>query len=354
MSKNDIEKYQRKKTNNFSDIETFRSIVSEVNNLHSSVIRRLPYEYKLEYFVQKSKKVHGNKYDYSKVNYNGVLKKVTIICPQHGEFEQSPSNHLSGQGCSQCGRQSIIKNTSYNTEQLIKKAIQVHGDKYYYSKVDYKNSQTKVTVICPIHGGFRQTPNVHLGGGGCKKCSINKMAKNNTMTTKQFVERAIQIHGNKYDYSKVKYTGTYNKVIIICPIHGKFEQKPNGHLNGRGCPKCGVISSVNNRKDIIDKDRFIHESKKIHGNKYDYSNVVYKDKLKKVTIVCPKHGKFRQQPKVHLKGHGCPTCNSSKGELKIKSFLENNNIKHTHQYKVNINDKNYFFDFFMPDYNIFI
>ena len=181
-----------------------------------------------EEFILKARKVHGNKYDYSKVNYQKPTTKICILCPEHGEFWQTPNAHLNGQGCPKCD-----KSFKLTKEEFIKKAIEVHGNKYDYSKVGYKNSMTKVCIICPEHGEFWQTPNNHLRGKGCKKCT-----KLHKLTTEEFIERAKEIHGNKYDYSKVNYTGIHDKICIICPEHGEFWQIASNHLKGYGCKEC--------------------------------------------------------------------------------------------------------------------
>ena len=121
------------------------------------------------------------------------------------------------------------------TEQFIEKAKQIHGNKYDYSKVEYVNNHTKVCIICPEHGEFWQTPNSHLNGNGCSSCKGLKK-----LTTKEFIERAKQVHGNKYDYSKTIYVNKRTKVCIICPIHGEFYQTPHNHVyQKQGCPECG-------------------------------------------------------------------------------------------------------------------
>ena len=184
-------------------------------------------------FLKRANEVHNNYYDYSKVNYINSETKVIIICPIHGEFEQTPSNHLRGQGCPVCAG-----NIKSNTAEFIEKARQVHGDEYDYSKVNYVNALTKVTIICPIHGEFEQTPGKHLIGCGCPNCKGNLISQQKTSNTAEFIEKARQVHGDKYDYSKVNYVNALTKVTIICPIHGEFEQTPNNHLYGKGCPGC--------------------------------------------------------------------------------------------------------------------
>lgn len=136
-------------------------------------------------------------------------------------------------------------------KQFIKDANKVHLNKYDYSKVEYKNAHIKVCIICPDHGEFWQIPNNHLNGNGCPKCRTVKMKKLLTFDKKQFVERSNVVHNNKYDYSDVYYVNARSAVDIICPSHGTFQQTPDNHLKGHGCPKCANVKSQP-EKDIID------------------------------------------------------------------------------------------------------
>jgi hypothetical protein len=237
-----------------------------------------------------------------------------------------------------------------NTEEFIKKAKKVHGDKYDYSKVNYINSNTKVCIICPIHGEFWQRPNNHLNGCGCSKCTKFR----NKYTTEEWIEYAKSIHGNKYDYSKVIYKTSKDNVIIICPEHGEFNIRPDNHNHGEGCPVCRYIKSSNGiRKNI---DEFISQCKKVHGNKYDYSKVEYKNNKTKVCIVCPKHGEFWQTPDNHLSGKGCPRCSQSKLEESTKEFLIENDIPFEEQKSFEwLKFKSPMrLDFYLPQYNVAI
>ena len=181
-------------------------------------------------FIEKARRIHGDKYDYSKVEYIDARTKVCIICLEHGEFWMSPHKHLSGEGCSKCNKYHRLEE---NKRKFIEKARKIHGNKYDYSKVEYKNSKTKVCIICPKHGEFWQTPNSHLNGEGCELCYRP------VHNTSSFIEEAIKIHGNKYDYSKTEYIDSVTKVCIICPEHGEFWQKPTVHINQKcGCPIC--------------------------------------------------------------------------------------------------------------------
>ena len=187
-----------------------------------------------EEFVKRAKEIHGNKYDYSKTEYVNANTKVCIICPEHGEFWQSPDNHLHKQGCPLCANINRLLKKSENTETFIIKANSVHNKEYDYSYVKYVNAHTKVCIIHKKCGYmFWQTPNSHLRGSGCPKCSNNLPLNNENI-----IERFKIIHGDKYNYSKVKYVNNHTKVCVECPIHGEFWQTPNNHLQGQGCPKC--------------------------------------------------------------------------------------------------------------------
>ena len=268
-------------------------------------------------FVERAKKVHGEKYDYSKVSYKNNSTKVCIICKEseHGEFYQRPVDHIKGNGCPKCSG-----NAKLTTVEFVLRARGVHGDKYDYSKVSYKNNSTKVCIICKEseHGEFYQTPDCHLIGNGCPKCSNNVK-----LTTKKFIERSREVHGDKYDYSKVKYKDSSTKVCIICKEseHGEFYQVANTHLRGSGCPKCkgGVRLTTG---------KFIDKAKSMHGDKYDYSEVEYKSSSTAIKIFCKIHGYFNQIPAAHLQGRGCPKCGVGFSSDSKLSLLSDSDIEH--------------------------
>lgn len=257
---------------------------------------------KTKNFIEKAKLKHNNLYDYSKTDYVKYGEKVTITCKLHGDFKQLPSKHLTGQGCPECGKSKISNSRKDTKSSFIKKAIKAHDNFYKYNKVDYINSQTKITIICPIHGEFEQTPAGHLSGKGCPKCRYIKSAKNTCKSTEEFINEANLIHNNKYNYDKTIYTRASEKVIITCPEHGDFEQKADIHLRSKGCAKCGKVYVPSNKE-------FIERANKLHSNKYDYSKVSYTNMRSLITITCPIHGTFEQTPVNHLKSSsGCPSC----------------------------------------------
>jgi len=221
-------------------------------------------------FVEKSKEVHGDRYDYSKVEYKNSSTKVCIICPEHGEFYMLPQNHILGQGCPKCAGKWL------NTYDIIKKFKEVHGNKYDYSKVDYKKMHEKVCIICPEHGEFWQTPSKHLLGQDCPKCAKISMGEKNNMGGEEFIKRSIEKWGNLYDYSKVEYEKVDKKVEIICKKHGSFFQRPYDHLHGHGCPVCGKLESKSEIElydlicEMVGKENVIHNDRKtLNGKEID-------------------------------------------------------------------------------------
>lgn len=208
------------------------------------------------------------------------------------------------------------------TEEFINRAKSIHGDKYDYSKVAYKNNATKVCVICPNHGEFWVTPGSHLNGTGCASCAGLKR-----FTTEEFIERAKKVHGNRYDYSKTKYVNKRTNVIITCPIHGDFSQNPHNHINQKqGCPKCGKKFASEWRKN--DYTHFLMESKERFGDIYDFPKIAdeYENSHSKITIRCKQCGnEFQKIACDHLTSPhgGCLKCyaNKSTGEEELGTFI---------------------------------
>ncbi len=231
-----------------------------------------------EEFIEKATAVHGNRYDYSQVEYVDSVTDVTIICRDHGPFQKRPGNHTANkQGCPDCGSKK------YTTEMFIEKATAVHGDRYDYSQVEYVDSITPVTIICCDHGPFPQQPASHLRGNGCADCSGHKQ-----LTTETFIEKATVVHDNRYDYSQVEYVNKRTPVTIICPDHGPFQQLSYSHYSKSGCAECAGVKKLT-------KEMFIERAKAIHGNRYDYTSVDCVSYESQVMIICLDHGPFSQQ-----------------------------------------------------------
>jgi hypothetical protein len=191
-------------------------------------------------FIKDAIKVHGDKYIYTKANLEHRREdgKVCIICPKHGEFWQTPNNHLQGDGCKECAKESRSKLQIKEKTIFEKESRKVHGDKYDYTKSEYKGANKDICIICPIHGEFWQTPHNHLKGHGCPDCMAEKLSRIKFKSTEWFKEAAIKVHGDKDDLSKVIYNGTKNDICVICPKHGEYITTPNDYLNGHRCPKC--------------------------------------------------------------------------------------------------------------------
>lgn len=345
-----------------------------------------------EQFIIEAQTIHNNKYDYSKVVYVNTNTKIKIICKEHGEFEQRPSCHLKGKSCPICGIIKKEFSQKKTQEQFIKEAIEKHGDRYDYSNVQYINSDTKIIIICKEHGEFEKVPFKHLQGQGCPKCSRKKRVLKQSKTSNQFIKDAIEKHGDKYDYSRVEYVNCHTKINIICKEHGEFTQEPASHLSGNGCPQCGgryqytqndFIIKANKKHNFIydyskvnykkwnikviigcikhgdfeqtpnchlqgqgcpmcglkqtkSKEQFIKEAIEKHGDKYDYSNVEYVNTNSRVIIICKKHSEFKQTPTKHLFGRGCKKCaielNSDKLRFTKQMFISKAIIIHGDKY----------------------
>lgn len=272
-----------------------------------------------EEFIRRAKEIHGDKYDYSKVEYISTTKKVCIICPLHGEFWQTHHNHFK-QNCPKCSKISRGKKRRKNTEWFINSAIKVHGELYDYSKSIYTKSDVKVCVICKKHGQWWVIPSSHLRGCGCPGCSIDKVKNNTIPFDSSYIERKLlKIHNNKYKYLNIKdQYKKHNSIIeIICPTHGLFSQQMCVHKRGHGCPKCGFDKIKEQKKKT--HLEFLKQAEERHGDEYEYIGK-YKTCLKPIKIKCKTHGIFEQAPTIHISGGRCPLC--------IKEeFIKNNRNK---------------------------
>jgi hypothetical protein len=242
-----------------------------------------------------------------------------------------------------------IKKTQYD---FINECNIVHGNKYDYSKVVYIGNKVKVCVICSVHGEWLVAPDHHLNSkSGCPKCGRELATKKTSLNKDDFLKRAIDIHGDKYDYSLVNYSQVLQKVKIICKEHGVFEQSVNSHINAKsGCKKCAGLFKLT-------QEDFIRKASIKHHFRYDYSLCKYKNyNLDKIDIICKKHGVFSQRASNHLFSDGCPKCKYSKGENAISVYLISNNIPF--EYQKRFSDCKYInplpFDFFIKLYNIAI
>jgi DNA-directed RNA polymerase subunit M/transcription elongation factor TFIIS len=287
---------------------------------------------KLQTFIERAKLIHGDRYDYSKVDYVNGKTKVMIICRKedHGEFMQTPDSHIFQKAkCPICSYENRNESRMVDWQEVLKRIEEAHKEDFKYldfSQVVYKNSQTKIKIICKKedHGEFWQRPSDTCRGVSCPKCGRDKTNKAMTGTTEKFIEAANKVHNNIYDYSKVDYVGAYTKVEIICERHGSFFQNPADHVNKESkCPKC-----YNERRSSIgrsNKEEFINSGMIKYNGTVKYDLVEYVNSKTKVTLICDKGHQYEQTPNGHLNGYGCHMCCNigvSKLEKEVYDFIK--------------------------------
>ena len=226
----------------------------------------------------------------------------------------------------------IIENKKHfntlNTIDVIKRFIQIWGNIYDYSKVNYINSMTKVIIICKTHGEYYQLLSNHCKYG-CGKCGIKRNVRNIELQQRCKINFALKsnlVHNNKYDYSKSDYINAATKLIVICNTHGEFTITPNNHLRGKGCPGCGIEHCI--KLKLKPFEEYYTEFIKLYGNKYDYSSVIWKGASTRITVVCNKHGEFNIFPFLHRNGKECPKCSNNYSNISIH-WLEYMTIKYS-------------------------
>lgn len=237
-------------------------------------------------FIDRANTVHNGHYDYSAAEYKKSNQKIIIICLTHGQFLQTPNNHLRGQGCPHCAITRIAKLHSQTSEKFLRDAVIAHGNRYDYSNAIFEKNNQKVIIICREHGEFLQTPHIHTyEKAGCYKCGREKVANKQRNTRADFVEKARKIHNDTYDYSSVIYKGAHTPISIICKNHGKFDQRPGDHIRlKQGCPKCSScisrieiswLDSLNVPSDYRQKNLYIN-NKRIRVDAHDpITNTIY-------------------------------------------------------------------------------
>lgn len=347
-------------------------------------------KYEKEEIISKFNEKHNYKYLYSKFEYFGYKSKSIIICKIHGEFFQSPSKHIMGQGCKLC-------NNKYSIEEIKEKLYKIHGNNYEFifddqiidtrskiqikchhginkilirnlfqgqgcisckgkkwTEIDLRNKLLEIhkniiypngflknkilSVTCNVHGNFDIKKDRHLNGQGCPKCSKRKKYDN------EFFIACVNEKISNLIYDKCKFTSFKKKVIVTCKKHGDFKSYPSYLLNGNGCSLC------RNENNSLSKEFFLSECIKKHPE-IDHSLVEYKGVNSDIKLICKIHGIFEQKAGFYLNiSKGCKYCKETKGEKKIRIFLEKNMINFKQQYK----QFGFRFDFYLPDLNIYI
>lgn len=207
----------------------------------------MPQKLTKELFIEKSQDIHGETYDYDSSDYINSYTKIKIVCKEHGEFFQKPNAHLAGKGCPECGKIRKTKNQCLPFEKFEEKSNVIHNNQYSYDRDSYTKTIDYTIITCPIHGKFSQLAMSHLAGYGCFECGKTKGIQP-CKTNEEYIGQVTEIHNGFYDYSNTFYTKSSEKIKIICPIHGEFEQFATGHLSGHGCRKCGYLKAVETGK----------------------------------------------------------------------------------------------------------
>lgn len=273
----------------------------------------------IEEFINESKEIWGDSYDYSQVEYKNSKTKVIFKCKKHNIcFTQTPFSHIimKRQGCPECRKES--ENVKHNLKakilqiRYIKEAKLKFHNKFDYSKVHYCNSHTPVTIICPIHGEFRMIFDNHLKSEcGCPKCYREKFGKDQSIDKNEFLKRAHNKFGDKFDYTNINYVSYTKDIKIRCKKHNKwFKISPFDHLRNEygGCPEC-VSYSHHHTKSALSTEEYVMKARAVWGDTYDYSVTDYQSYKTKINIKCKKHDYvFSMLPQTHLNGHGCPLC----------------------------------------------
>ena len=252
--------------------------------------------------------------------YKGANEKIGFICNECGHVWKTTARSVinSKSGCPKCG---VAKKRRETAKRKFLEKLDPQFELIYYNDPD------DVSVKCKNCGKIRVTTSNNILRYGCKHCSMLKVGETLKYTTEQFIEKAKNIHGDRYDYSKVNYINNKTEVIIICPEHGEFSQVASKHLSGQGCPKCSGKNWT--------RDDFIKYSSKIHNNYYSYNNLIWNGFTNPVTITCPKHGDFNQNAYVHLRVRcGCPKCNQSHGEVEVTNCLESLKLEYIYQHYI--------------------
>lgn len=267
-------------------------------------------------FIARAKNIHGARYGYSHVRYVNVDTPVKIVCRKHGPFFPTPWNHAGGQtsplsGCPQCGDERGAKVLRDRHKALfVRRARRVHKNAYDYGKSIYTDARSKLTIVCPKHGPFRQEAFSHLRGIGCPKCGVTRRGlKRREEAAKAFLAKARKLHARKYRYDKTVYVRASSLIVVTCPKHGDFRQTANNHLHGYGCSKCQADKMRDAFADT--KAEFVRKARSKHGRKFSYDGE-YVNNRTPISIRCKKHGRFSQKPVDHLKGTGCPRCGLDK------------------------------------------
>ena len=267
--------------------------------------------------------------------YNNNEEYIDYICMEHGFFRTTGMWLLdSNADCPKCLKDKMVRNIF---EEGMKKIRETHGDRYDYSKTKFKSVVDIATITCRKHGDFRQKVINHYRGDNCPKC----VRENDKLDTIEFIRRARELYGNRYDYSKAIYTRWCDDITIICPKHGEFIQRAGSHLSGNKCKQCHLEDCV------TDVDEVIHNARMVHGDTYEYDASSYRKTKLPMRIKCKKHGWFKMTPFQHISARGkCKKCTESYGEKIIRMCLDQWGIPYRQEYRIKNQQR---LDFYLPE-----
>ncbi|MGF6409575.1 Zn finger protein HypA/HybF involved in hydrogenase expression [Paraburkholderia sp. MM5482-R2] len=315
-------------------------------------------------FERRARAAHGDRYDLSAAAYKTQYDKVVIGCAEHGNFWILPYNLWSGSGCPACARREKGIAHRVTPDTYMRRIAEVHGERYDHSLVLYQRMRAPVTVVCRNHGPFTPSAANYLAGRGCPKCGGESAANVRTpklvLSDEEVLSRFRETHGDRYDYSTMKYEHSNRRVKIVCKKHGAFLQSPRNHWCGKGCSDCGreaQLASAAQR--VLTTAEIVRRFQLLHGCRYDYSRTDYQRYTQPVEIKCRKHGVFRQTPQAHLEAKGCPQCSQSSGEVRVAAWLRSRNIDFEVEFPVRIpaadgQTRWGRFDFYLPGLGMFV
>jgi len=274
---------------------------------------------KAKIFLKASKKIWGDQLDYSLVDYKGQRKETTLTCIKHQiDFQQTPNSNLNGvKGCWKCSRKP--KNSD-NLKELLQENFQ---NEYDYSEIEYDGKKTtEITLKCDEHGDFTRPALELINGKHCKQCMTG-------ITRKEFLKRAEKHHGlGKYDYSKVSYKYSTDKITVTCLTHGDFNIEVSGLLRGHGCKDCAKL------KRRITFENFLERAIESHNQKYEYSKDYWVSGETLTKIKCKQHGWFSINWFNHVQGGGCKRCSLEESRLPLPEVQERLKAQHQDQYSI--------------------
>ena len=273
-----------------------------------------------------------------------------LLCPAHGEFEQTFERLAIGRGCKKCGHVATANSKYLSQAEVLERFVARHGGKYDYSRVVYKRQDEKVSIGCPVHGEFLQRPAKHWAGDGCPKCGDERVSEVRRHDLAVWEARAREVHGDRYNYEAIRWERGSAVLTVRCSLHGLFDLRASNHINKKGnCPACSAISRDNAKR--LSVGDFTARAAASHDGKYDYRQVEYVTTKDKVTIVCREHGPFRQKADSHLRGSACPKCRGaqSSAERDIASFLADHTEVQTRR---KIPGSNLEMDIYLPEHQL--